>query len=80
MSYEDQQIQQTIELMNGMCRALTALSTGVLPVNRQKFALLAEGPLEDLRRLHEEVNRYIDETLQEYHEMESADSQTIRAA
>ena len=79
MSHEDEQIRQTIELMNGMCRALAALSTEVLPV-RQKFALLAEGPLEDLRRLHGEVGRYVDETLQEFDQMESVDSEAVHAA
>jgi hypothetical protein len=64
MITNERQLEQGLDQMERMCRALSALSAEVLPQNRRQFALMAEGPLEEIRRLEEEVRVYIDQTLQ----------------
>ena len=41
-----------------MSRALAALRRDVFPVNPRQFALLAEGPEEEIRRLQEAIDLY----------------------
>jgi hypothetical protein len=54
----DQQLDQALDQLNRMYRALTAIKREVLPVSEQRFALLAEGPLEEIRRLEEAIGAY----------------------
>ncbi len=63
MIANEQQMQQTVEQMGRMCRALAALQTDVFPKSRQQFALMAEGPLEQLRALERDLSQFIDQTL-----------------
>jgi hypothetical protein len=58
------QLQQTLEQMERMLRVLFTLRREVLPQSRQQFALMAEGPLEQIRRLQQEIEAYVDEVLQ----------------
>ena len=51
----DREIQQTLELLGGMYRALAALRTEVYPVNPELYAVMAEGPLEQIRRLQSDL-------------------------
>jgi hypothetical protein len=46
-----------LELMN---QALCHLRTEVLPKNPKLFALMAEGPLEEMRRLQAEIEQLTD--------------------
>ncbi|MCW3096742.1 MAG: hypothetical protein JWL77_2360 [Chthonomonadaceae bacterium] len=64
MIADERQLEQAVEQMGRMCRALAALNTDVLPKSRQQFALMAEGPLEEIRRLEEEISQYIILTLE----------------
>jgi hypothetical protein len=48
---------QTVEQLEKMNGALTALSHELLPGQPKKFAILAEGPLEEIRRLQSEVEQ-----------------------
>jgi hypothetical protein len=61
---DEKQLKQTIEQMERMCRALASLNTEVLPQSRQQFALMAEGPLEEIRRLEEEISQYVARSLE----------------
>jgi len=45
--------------MGRMYRALSSLRAEVLPKSRQHFALMAEGPLDELRRLERDVRAYV---------------------
>ncbi len=63
MSTDDALLQQACEQMDRMVRALMALHTEVLPKSRQQFALMAEGPLEEIRRLEETISAYVNQTL-----------------
>ena len=57
------QLEQAVEHMRRMCRALSSLNAEVLPRSRQQFALMAEGPLEEIRRLEDEISQYVTQTL-----------------
>ena len=48
------QTVEQLELMNG---ALGTLRRELLPSRPKKFAILAEGPLEEIRRLQLEIDR-----------------------
>lgn len=60
---EEQKITQTIEMIGLMQHALANMCEEVLPKNREMFAIMAEGPLDELQRLIGEVNAYVGKTL-----------------
>jgi len=50
-------LTQTLEQLERMTEALAALRRELLPAQSKKFAILAEGPLEDMRRLQGEIEQ-----------------------
>ena len=58
MIANDEQFQQTLEQLQRMYHALALLRQDVLPLNPKQFAVLAEAPLDHIRRLHEELEQY----------------------
>jgi hypothetical protein len=50
-------LAQTVEQLELMNRALAALCRECLPAQPRKFAILAEGPLEEIRRLQVEIDK-----------------------
>jgi len=50
-------LTQTVEQLEKMNEALVALRRELLPGQPKKFAILAEGPLEDIRRLQVEIEQ-----------------------
>lgn len=48
-------LDQTVEQLERMNAALIALRRELLPDQPRKFAILAEGTLEEIRRLRDEV-------------------------
>ncbi len=50
-------LTQTMEQLERMSEALAALRRELLPGQPKKFAILAEGPLEEMRRLQAEVEQ-----------------------
>ena len=64
MIADERELQQVLEQMERMIRALFTLQAEILPQSRQQFALMAEGPLEEIRRLEQEIGDYVDEALQ----------------
>jgi hypothetical protein len=57
MSKETERLAQTIEMLELMNDALRHLRREVLPKNPRMFALMAEGPLEEMRRLQAEIEQ-----------------------
>jgi len=53
------QVQQAIEQMGRMQRILESYRHDVLPKNPRNFAIFAEGPLDEIRRLQREVDDYV---------------------
>ena len=54
----DRELHETLEQMERMYRALAALRREVYPLNPRQFALLAEGPQEELDRLQVQIDVY----------------------
>jgi hypothetical protein len=57
MSNEAERLAQTIEMLELMNDALRHLRKEVLPKNPRMFALMAEGPLEEMRRLQNQIEQ-----------------------
>ena len=55
----DAQLQQAIEQIERLYQGLNALRAEVLPKNRRNFAVLAEGPLDEIRKLQAEISDYV---------------------
>ena len=58
MITNDEELSQSMEQLERMYRALAALRRDVYPVSPQQFALLAEGPEEEICRLQEAIDIY----------------------
>ena len=50
-------LDQTVEQLGRMNEALAALRRECFPTQPRKFAILAEGPLEEIRRLQAEIEQ-----------------------
>ena len=57
MNKTEATLTQTVEQLERINEALVALRRELLPGQPKKFAILAEGPLEDMRRLQGEIER-----------------------
>ena len=53
------QLQQAIEQIEGLCRALDSLRRDILPKNPRNFAIMAEGPVDEIRKLQSDIDAYI---------------------
>jgi hypothetical protein len=58
MITNDAELSQALEQMQRMYRALAALRRDVYPINPQRFALLAEGPQDELERFQQQIDDY----------------------
>jgi hypothetical protein len=54
-----EQLYQAIEQMGRMQRVLESYRDEILTKNPRNFALLAEGPLEQLRQLQSQIDDYL---------------------
>lgn len=54
-----EQLQQAIEQMGRMQRILESYRADILPKNPRNFAVFAEGPLDEIRKLQAEIEQYI---------------------
>ena len=54
-----EQLNQAIEQMGGMQRILESYRNEILTRNPRNFAVLVEGPLEQLRQLQQQIDEYI---------------------
>ena len=53
------QLHQAIEQMGRMQRILESYRADLLPGNPRNFAVFAEGPLDEIRKLQAEIDQYI---------------------
>ena len=53
------QLRQAIEQMESLCQAINSLRAEVFPQNPRNFAVLAEGPLEQIRQLQRQIDEYV---------------------
>lgn len=54
-----EQLDQAIEQMGRMQRILESYRDRVLPKNPRNFAVFAEGPLDEIRKLQVEIDEYL---------------------
>jgi hypothetical protein len=59
MIKSDAQLQQAIEQIERLYRGLDSLRADILPKNPRNFAVLAEGPLDEIRKLQTEISDYV---------------------
>jgi hypothetical protein len=64
----DEQLNQSVEQLARLYRALAALRKDVLPVNANRFALMAEGPQDEIRRLQKSIDEYVGRNVLAEHE------------
>lgn len=53
------QLRQAIEQMENLCQAINSLRAEAFPKNPRNFAVLAEGPLEQIRQLRDQIGEYL---------------------
>ena len=53
------QLRQAIEQMENLWQAINSLRAEVFPQNPRNFAVLAEGPLEQIRQLEKQIDAYL---------------------
>lgn len=53
------QLRQTIEQIQRLCRALDRLRAEILPKNPKNFAVMPEGPVDEIRKLQADIDAYI---------------------
>lgn len=59
MIQTDAQLQQAIEQIERLYQGLDALRADILHKNPRNFAVLAEGPLDEIRKLQAEISDYV---------------------
>ncbi len=59
MIQNEAQLQQALEQIENLCRAVQSLRAELFPKNPRNFAILAEGPLDEIRKLQALVDEYV---------------------
>ncbi len=59
MIQNEAQLQQAIEQIERLYQGLDSLRADILPKNPRNFALFAEGPLDEIRKLQADIDQYI---------------------
>jgi hypothetical protein len=59
MIQNERQLQQAVEQIQNFCRALESLRADLFPKNPRNFAVLAEGPVDEIRKLQAAIDEYI---------------------
>ena len=54
-----EQLEQAIEQMGRMQRILESYRADILPKNPRNFAVFAEGPLDEIRKLQIDISQYL---------------------
>ena len=59
MIENDEQLQQTWAALGDLYRALASYRSKILPANPRNYAIIAQGPLAEIRKLQPEVDEYL---------------------
>jgi hypothetical protein len=59
MIQTEAQLQQALEQIESLCLAVQSLRADVFPKNPRNFAILAEGPVDEIRKLQADVDDYL---------------------
>jgi len=52
-------LEQAIEQIQTLCRAIDSLRADIFPKNPKNFAIMAEGPVDEIRKLQADIDAYI---------------------
>ena len=52
-------LRQALEQIENLCQAVQSLRAEVFPKNPRNFAILAEGPVDEIRKLQAAVDDYL---------------------
>ena len=58
MITNDEQLGQAMEALGHLYRAMASLRRDILPRNRNWFHLMAEGPVDEIRKIQAEIDAY----------------------
>ena len=59
MITNDAQLQQAYEALGDLYRALASYRAKILRVNPTNYALIAQGPLEEIRKIQLDIDAYL---------------------
>jgi hypothetical protein len=59
MIENEDQLRQAIEQIQSLCHAINSLRVDIFPKNPRNFAVLAEGPLDEIRKLQANISDYV---------------------
>jgi len=59
MIENDEQLQQAWEALGDLYRAVASYRSKMLPVNPRNYAVIAQGPLDEIRKLQAEVDQVL---------------------
>ena len=59
MIQNEAQLKQAVEQIQNLCRALDSLRVEVFGKNPRNFAILAEGPVDEIRKLQTDIDDYV---------------------
>ena len=59
MIQSESQLRQALEQIQNLCAAVDSLRADLFSKNSRNFAIMAEGPLEQIRQLQAQVDEYV---------------------
>jgi hypothetical protein len=59
MINNDQQLRQASEAISDLYQALASYRARILPVNPRTYRLIAQGPLDEIRKIQEDIDSYL---------------------
>ena len=59
MIENDEQLHQTWEALGDLYRALASYRSKILPINPRNYAIIAQGPLDEIHKLQAEVDEHL---------------------
>ena len=59
MIQNEAQLKQAIEQIQNLCHALDSLREELFAKNPRNFAILAEGPVDEIRKLQIDIDDYV---------------------
>jgi hypothetical protein len=59
MIHSDEQMQVNLELIRSMYGVIAKFRREIAPLNYRNYEIMAEGPIEQIRRLKQEIDEYL---------------------
>jgi hypothetical protein len=59
MIQTESQLTQAVEQIQNLCHAIESLRRDVFSKNPRNFAILAEGPVDEIRKLQADIDDYV---------------------